>query len=186
MSLAVDTPTFNSLNKAQKRALILRDQLRFLEPHHLDTFIEGIADDEPPTYIKINGVIQPSLTFVTIKDSATIFDLGNVLLPEQGNAVHRVYLVVENGQIQMRAEEQLPLDDDVLDSVPIHGFIAKTTVALFKEKFQAIYARMNKINGARRAAYAMPNQPPALIPEGEVRFTFPMCPERLILGPGNR
>lgn len=161
---------FNQLNKAQKRALILRDQLRYLDPHHLDTFIEGIADEEPPTYTKINGVVRPKLTFVTIKESGTRFDLGNVLLPEQGNAVHRVYLIVENGQIQMRAEEQLPLDDDVLDSVPIHSFIAKNTVALFKQKFQAIYTKMNKINEARRAAYAMPIQPPPMLPEGEVSF----------------
>jgi hypothetical protein len=39
---------------------------------------------------------------------------------------------------------------------------------MFKEKFQVIFARMNKINEARRAAYNMPNQAPFLFHEGEV------------------
>ncbi|KNG45107.1 hypothetical protein TW65_98124 [Stemphylium lycopersici] len=163
----IAAPTFNSLNKPQKRALILRDQLRYVDPKHLNEFLEGVINDEPPTYTKINGVIKPELTFVTLKEKATRFDLGNVLLPENNNAIQRVYLVVDNGEIQMRAEDPLPQDENVPDSLPIHGFIARGTVPLFREKFQAIYTRMNSINEARRAAYKMPNQAPVLFHEGE-------------------
>jgi hypothetical protein len=166
--MELQAPTFSALNKPQKRALILRDQLRYVDPQHLNEFIEGLSNDEPPTYTKVNGVIKPELVLVTLKEDAFRFDLGNVLLPEEKNSIHRVYLVVENGQIQMRAEDPLPLDENVLDSQPIHGFIARSTVPLFKEKFQAIYTRMNKINEARRAAYNMPNQAPVLFHEGEV------------------
>ncbi|KAG9196200.1 hypothetical protein G6011_01321 [Alternaria panax] len=165
--MEIEAPTFISLNKSQKRALILRDQLRFVDPQHLNQFLEGISNDEPPTYTKVNGVIKPELILVTLKEQATHFDLGNVQLPEEQNSIYRVYLVVENGQIQMRAEDPLPQDENVLDSQPIHGFIARTMVPMFKEKFQIIFARMNKINEARRTAYNMPNQAPVLFHEGE-------------------
>ncbi|KAL1793536.1 hypothetical protein ACET3X_008518 [Alternaria dauci] len=165
--MEMEAPTFNSLNKSQKRALILRDQLRFVDPHHLNEFLDGISNDEPPTYTKVNGTIKPPLVLVTLKEEATCFDLGNVQLPEEQNAIYRVYLVVENGHIQMRTEDPLPLDENVLDSQPIHGFIAQTMVPMFKEKFQTIFARMNKINEARRAAYNMPNQAPVLFHDGE-------------------
>ncbi|EUC42699.1 hypothetical protein COCMIDRAFT_102806 [Bipolaris oryzae ATCC 44560] len=163
----IAAPTFNALNKPQKRALILRDQLRFVDPQHLNGFLEGVSKNEPPTYTKVNGIIQPELTLVTLKAEATHFDLGNVLLPEEKNSVYRVHLLVENGHIDMRAEDPLPQDDDVLDSVPIHGFIAKGMVPLFRNKFHAIYSQMNKINGARRAAYDMANRAPTPVHDGE-------------------
>lgn len=168
LTMNIAAPTFNALNKPQKRALILRDQLRFIDPQHLNGFLEGVSKDEPPTYKKVDGVIQPELTLVTLKAEATHFDLGNVLLAEEKNAIYRVHLVVENGHIDMRAEDPLPQDDDVLDSVPIHGFIAKGMVPLFRDKFHAIYSRINKINGARQAAYKMANQAPTLVHDGEV------------------
>ena len=166
--MEIETPTFHSLNKPQKRALILRDQLRYTDPHHLDTFIEGITDDEPPTYRRINGVVFPPLALVSLKDTATRFDLGNVLFPEEGNAVRHVYLTVEHDRFEMRTSDALPKDKANLDSVPIHGFIAGTMVPMFKEKFQAIYARQNKINEARRVAFHMPSQPLAQFHEGQV------------------
>jgi hypothetical protein len=166
--LNLEAPTFTSLNKPQKRALVLRDQLRYVDPAHLNTFIEGITDDEPPTYTKINGVIKPDLTFVTVKEEATRFDLGNIILPDERNAIQHVYLVIDNGQIQMRAEAPLPLDDDVMESVPIHAFIAKSTVDMFRDKYFLIHMRVKKINEARRAAFNMPNLPPAMFHNGEV------------------
>ncbi|EUC33877.1 hypothetical protein COCCADRAFT_94781 [Bipolaris zeicola 26-R-13] len=163
----IAAPTFNALNKPQKRALILRDQLRFIDPQHLNGFLEGVSEDEPPTYTKVNGVIQPKLTLVTLKAEATHFDLGNVLLPEEKNSIYRVHLVVNNGHIEMRAEDPLPQDDGALDSVPIHGFIAKGMVPLFRDKFHAIYSRMNKINEARRTAYNMANRAPTPVHDGD-------------------
>jgi hypothetical protein len=175
--LVLEAPTFISLNKPQKRALILRDQLRYVEPAHLNTFIEGITDDEPPTYTKINGVIKPDLASVLLKEEATRFDLGNVILSEEeeGNKVHRVYLVVDNGQIEMRAEDLIPLDDNVFDSVPIYGFIARPMVEMFKKKYLAIFTRVSKINEARRAAYNMPHLPPVMFHDGEVREFLFLC-----------
>jgi hypothetical protein len=167
--LELEAPTFTSLNKPQKRALVLRDQLRYVEPAHLNTFIEGITDDEPPTYTKINGVTKPELAFVTLKEEAKQFDLGNVILPEGGNVMHHVHLVVDNGQIEMHADDPIPVDENDMNSVPIHGFIAKTTVDMFKNKYMAILMRVNKINEARRAAYNMPNLPPVMFHDGAVR-----------------
>lgn len=167
LTMNIAAPTFNALNKPQKRALILRDQLRFIDPQHLNGFL-GVSEDEPPTYTKVNGVIQPKLTLVTLKAEATHFDLGNVLLPEEKNSIYRVHLVVNNGHIEMRAEDPLPQDDGALDSVPIHGFIAKGMVPLFRDKFHAIYSRMNKINEARRTAYNMANRAPTPVHDGDV------------------
>ena len=48
---------------------------------------------------------------------------------------------MENGQIQMRVEDPLPQDENLLDSQPIHDFTARTMVLMFKEKFQTIFAK---------------------------------------------
>ena len=167
-SMALETPTFCALNKPQKRALILRDQLRYREPRHLDSFIGGLTDDEPPTYKRVNGVVHPPLAFVSLKETATCFDLGNVLFPDEGNAVHRVYLTVEHGRFEMRTAEALPEDEADLNSIPIHGFIAGSMVPMFKDKFQAVFARLTKINEARRAAFNLGGQEMAKFSEGEV------------------
>jgi hypothetical protein len=164
----IEAPIFSALNKPQKRALILRDHLRYVEPHHLDSFIQGIIDHEPPTYKKISGTIQPPLTFVTLKAEATRFDLGNVLFPEENHTVYRAQLTVEDGRIEMRTEEALPEDNANLDSVAIHSFIAKTMVPMFRDKFQAIFTRMNRINEARRTAHKMADQAPSPFYEGQV------------------
>ncbi|KAH9872581.1 hypothetical protein J1614_004974 [Plenodomus biglobosus] len=98
--MEIEAPTFNSLNTPQKRALILRDQLRWLEPHHLDTFIEGLANPEPPHYKKTNSITKPDLVLVTLKESASRFDLGNVIFPEEDSIVLHAYLVLEGGKIE--------------------------------------------------------------------------------------
>lgn len=167
--MELEAPTFSSLNRSQKRAIALRDKLRIIEPKHLDTFIEGITNDEPPTYRKVNGTVVPALALVTLKDTATRFDLGNVLLPEEDNAVYRAYLNVNGDAVDIQTEEALPKEDANLDSAPIHGFIVKNMVPLFKEKFLAISARKDKINDARNSAYNKPHQPPAQFRDGEVR-----------------
>lgn len=165
-----ESPTFRSLNRSQQRALILRDQLRYRQPQHLDEFIQGITQDEPPTYRKINGRVVPPLTLVTLTDAATRFDLGNVIFPEENNAVHRVYLAVEDGQVDIHTEAALPKNDTDLNSAPIHAFIAKGMIPMFKEKFLAISTRKNKINDARQAAYNTPQQAQVqLFHDGEVR-----------------
>ncbi|KAF3053293.1 hypothetical protein E8E11_009823 [Didymella keratinophila] len=162
-----DVPTLSSLNKPQKRALILRDQLRYLEPAHLDRYLDGITADEPPTYKHINGTVCPPLAQVTIKDDATRFDLGNVQFPEEGGVTYRAYLTVEDGRFEMRTEDPLPKNDAELASVSIHRFVAENMSPLFKAKYKAIHARMEKINEARRVAYNMLDHPPAKFEDGE-------------------
>jgi hypothetical protein len=170
--MEIDAPTFHSLNKPQKRALILRDQLRYTDTRHLDSFIEGIADDEPPTYKRINGTIHPALSMVTLKSTAIRFDLGNVHFDNDTSVrsgVYRAYLTVEDGCFELRTEDALPADETNLSSVAIHSFIAKTMVPMFEAKFKAIWARKNNINEIRQTAYNMTNQPTARFHEGEVR-----------------
>ncbi|KAJ4379292.1 hypothetical protein N0V86_005337 [Didymella sp. IMI 355093] len=162
-----DVPTLSSLNKSQKRALILRDQLRYFEPAHLDTYLEGITADEPPTYKNCNGTVYPPLTQVTIRNDATRFDLGNVQFPEEGGVTYRAYLTVEDGRFEMRTVDPLPKDEAELASVSIHRFVAENMFPLFKAKYKAIHARMEKINEARRVAYNMLDHPPAKFESGE-------------------
>ena len=168
----MDAPTLNNLNKPQKRALILRDQLRYLDQRHLDTFIEGIAHDEPPAYKRINGTVYPALVMTTLKDTATRFDLGNVhfendvVLP---NGIYRAFLTFENGRFEIRTEDALPADEANLDSVPIHVFIAKNMVHMFEGKFKAVFARMKQVNEVRQAAFnSVVNKPVEQFQEGEV------------------
>ena len=177
-----NVPTLSGLNKPQKRALILRDQLRYLEPAHLDTFLNGVTADEPPTYQHFNGATYPPLAQVTIKEEATSFDLGNVQFTDGDGKTYRAYLTMEGSRFEMRTEDALPKDDAELASVPIHRFVAENMLPLFKAKYKAIHARMEKINQARRNAYNMMNYPPAKFEDGEVctRQQFPteMCMAR--------
>ena len=92
-----NVPTLSGLNKPQKRALILRDQLRYLEPAHLDIFLNGVTADEPPTYQHFNSATYPPLAQVTIKEEATSFDLGNVQSVDGDGKTYRAYLTVEDG-----------------------------------------------------------------------------------------
>jgi hypothetical protein len=165
----IQAPTFNALSKSQKRALILRDELRYTDPRHLDTFIDGVTDDEPPTYRLVGGRVQPDLALVTLNEKAKRFDLGNVLFPEENNVVHRVFLTVENGSFEWRPAPGLPIDEADLNSLPIHTFIARGMIPLFQSKYEAIADRQKKINSARGVAHNMPHQPKARYYTGEVR-----------------
>jgi hypothetical protein len=174
--MEIDAPTFNSLNKPQKRALILRDQLRYVETRHLDSFIGGITGDEPPAYKHVHGTVQPPLVMVTLKDSATRFDLGNVHFDNEKNAnnncIYRAYLTVEDGCFELRTEDALLADEANLDSVPIHVFIAKTMVPMFENKFKAIFARKEQINAIRQVAFNRTSQQAPQFQTGEVRFVL--------------
>jgi hypothetical protein len=172
MNTETEAPTFHSLNKPQKRALILRDHLRYTDISHLDSFIQGIANPEPPAYKRINGTVYPQLVMVTLKDSATRYDLGNVHFENDvsgASGIYHAYLTAEDGTFELRTEEALPADEANLDSVPIHVFIARTMVSMFEAKFQAIWARKNQINEIRQVAFNTTNQPAEKFQEGKVR-----------------
>lgn len=161
--MASVAPTFQRLNESQKRALILRDELRWVDRHHLDSHIEGIGPIEPPPYKRINGTIQPPLVMVTLKDIATRFHLGNVYFDKNGNmgkGFFRAYLTFENGAFELRTEEAVPLGDASYFPVPIHSFVAGNMVSLFEAKYRAILARKNQINEMRQVAFNMASQQP--------------------------
>lgn len=65
-----------------------------LQPAHLDTFLNGVTEDEPPTYKHINGATYPPLAQVTVKENATSFDLGNVQFSDSDGKTYRAYLTV--------------------------------------------------------------------------------------------
>ncbi|KAH4938746.1 hypothetical protein HBI46_125740 [Parastagonospora nodorum] len=163
-NIAVEAPTFHSLNKAQKRALMLRDQLRWTDIPHLNEFICGLSDNEPPAYKRINGAVYPPLVMVTLRPSATRYDLGNVhfdTASDQGPAgIYRAYLTVEDDTFELRTEDALKPDEANLETVPIHSFIAKTMVGLFEAKFRTIWERKNKINQLRRSAFEIASKAP--------------------------
>ncbi|KAF2847328.1 hypothetical protein T440DRAFT_212839 [Plenodomus tracheiphilus IPT5] len=165
--MEIEAPTFNSLNKPQKRALILRDKLRWYDPQHLDSFIEGLANPEPPHYKKINGITKPDLILVKLKDSASHFDLGNVIFPDEDKGILHAYLALEDGKVEMHTEEALSQSDQNINHIAIHGFIASTMVPMFKDKIGLIMARINKFNDVRRAAYNSPTAVPVHIGSGE-------------------
>ena len=67
------------MNKAQKRAISLNQDLNNLHTDHLHSFIDGLEPAEPPTYRFFQGVIQPPLVKVTLKEGARSYDFGNVI-----------------------------------------------------------------------------------------------------------
>lgn len=164
-------PTLNSLNKAQKRALILRDQLRYLDTPHLDQFLEGLSPQEPPAYKRINGTVQPPLVMVTLKDSALRYDVGNVLVTKDiilEPGTYHGFLTFEDGRVDFHTEDAMPEDDNILDTLPIHLFVAKNMYELFSIKCRTIIARLNQVNEIRQAAYASVNKPLQLTPKKKV------------------
>jgi hypothetical protein len=161
---ANEAPTFNGLNKPQRRALVLREELRLHDNRHLDTFIEGISAEEPPAYMRHNDTVYPPLTEVKLKESAARFDFGNVHFDTDvilGTGVFHTWLVVEDGRFELRTDEPLPSDDQVIQSVPIYAFIAKQMAPLFEQKFRAIWARKNQINEIRQIAFKLADSQPA-------------------------
>jgi hypothetical protein len=157
-NMAMEAPTFHSLNKPQKRALMLRDRLRYTDNRHLESFISGISDNEPPNYKRINGTVQPPLVMVALKPSTSRYDLGNVHFDSNEHGppgIYRAYLTVEDGSFELRTEDAIPADEANLESVPIHIFIAKTMVPMFETKFKAIWKRLKQINDIRQIAFDM-------------------------------
>ncbi|KAJ4302854.1 ATPase of 26S proteasome regulatory subunit 4 [Kalmusia sp. IMI 367209] len=147
------------LNRGQKRAFLLRDQLRYLEPQHLDTFLGDIAKPEPPSYRRTSSGVQPPFAEVFILDKATSFDLSNVELKDK--SVRRVHLTYEAGVYEWRESEPLPRDEDNLDTVPMNVYVARDMIKLFQTKYEAIHERMQSVNETRRYMFeAAKSKPP--------------------------
>lgn len=170
MNIPIDLSQFPQvahLNRAQKRALILRDQLKFLDPAHLDTYLDGLDDPEPPAYRLVNGQVQPPLTEITLKEGKDKLDLGNVRF-RRNKQIRRVHLIIENGVCEMRESEAHPEDDANLESVAIECWIAENIIPLFRAKYEAIDMRKHSLNETRCFAYQAANQPRIRTSDGKV------------------
>ena len=165
---------FDHLNRAQQRAFILRDQLKYTDPRYLDMFINGIANPEPPLYKAINGTVQPPLKAVTIKEEAKSFDLGNVEF--KNKQVKRIILNVVNDEYNIDADEPLPPDSRNIQTVPINYLVAQSTLPQVKAKYEAIHDRVQAINQLRRhmfdEARRKPEKPLTRFKDGKVRYCF--------------
>jgi hypothetical protein len=141
--------TLTALSASQKRALILRDHLRYLAPHHLDSFLAGISSPEPPPYRVVKGAIYPPLAHVTLQPQAMRFELGNVSFP--GDMVLRAALVCVDERVEMRTEEDgVKLEEDGDGGVPIHVFLAEKMAELFWDKIEKVKERCAEVNRARK------------------------------------
>jgi hypothetical protein len=164
-----ELPSIGHMNRPQKRALILRDQLKFLDPKHLDTFLTGIGDPEPPNYKIVNGRLHPPFAEVTLRGGATRLDLGNVRFPgDSCDRTSRVHFMIEQGKCEMSESTALPERDDDLNSVPIHVFIVKQMIPLFMKKYVAIDTRKRSLNELRQVARGALNQHKIQISPGKV------------------
>jgi len=162
-------PSIAHMNRPQKRALILRDQLKFLDTKHLDTFLTGIGDPEPPNYKVVKGRLHPPFSEVRLREGATRLDLGNVLFAEDHcERTSRVHFMIEQGKCEMSESSALPERDDDLNSVPIHVFIARQMISLFVKKYEAIDTRKRSLNELRQVARGALNQQKIQISPGKV------------------
>jgi len=165
-----ELPCMAHMNLAQKRVIILRDLLKHLETKHLNTFLVGIEDPEPPNYRCTEGRVHPPLTEITQRESATRLDLGNVIFSKEGQAdrVARVHFSIEQGKCEMSESDALPAKDDDLNSVPIHVIIVEQMVELFVNKYKAIDTRKRCLNELRQVARGAASQPMVCISPGKV------------------
>ncbi|KAJ4353980.1 uncharacterized protein N0V89_005712 [Didymosphaeria variabile] len=154
--------TFEHMNRAQKRAFILRDQLKYDEEQHLDMFIDGICNPEPPRYKRTSSGIQPPYEDVTIKHSTTRFDLGNVEF--QDKSIRRVYLACIGDSYEMHESNAISPDEDDFNSVPLNYYVAQKIMPGFKKKNEAIHARMQRINDMRQHMYEQARSKPPKTP----------------------
>jgi hypothetical protein len=155
------------LNGAQSRAQKIKDELKTLDLDHLQSFLEGINDPEPPNYRKVNGIIEPPLLKVTLKESATSYQVGNVDFAS-ANHIRAVTLVVNNGQAEIEVHDPLPKNPENPLSIPILDAVVLDLFPLWDAKHKAIKHRMTQINDVRAYAHNCPNQPELRLTYGKV------------------
>ncbi|KAF9734010.1 hypothetical protein PMIN01_08353 [Paraphaeosphaeria minitans] len=143
--------SFEHMNRAQKRAFILRDQLKYDEEQHLDVFIDGLRNPEPPRYRRTSSGVQPVFEEVTLKHSTTHFDLGNVEFSDK--SIRRVHLTCVGDSYEMHESDAISSNEDDFNSVPLNYYVAQKIMPSFKKKYEAIYARMQRINDMRKHVY---------------------------------
>lgn len=158
---------YSHLNSAQVRVQSIKEDLKNHDLDHLQSFLQGVSDPEPPNYCKMHGKVEPKLEKVTLKEGANIYNIGNVLFSTD-NTVHRVYFAVEKGEIEAYFEAPLPKDSGNPLSLPILDSILMDLLPLWGMKFSAIRRRMTQINDVRAFANNAPNQPEQHLSYGKV------------------
>ncbi|KAF2652324.1 hypothetical protein K491DRAFT_760415 [Lophiostoma macrostomum CBS 122681] len=149
---------YSHLNSSQLRVQSIKEELKNHNVLHLETFIDGINDPEPPDYRKVNGKIQPSLAQVTLKDGAKKYDMGNVFFSED-SSTSRVMLAMERGEVEAYRLDPHPKDPNNPLSSSILDNIFVSLLPLWKAKYEAIIRRMDSINQVRVYAHNAPHQP---------------------------
>jgi hypothetical protein len=160
------------LNRAQKRAHAIKDELHQLDSDHLDTFIDGIANFEPPKYRRVGANIVPDLVMVDLKKGAEIYNIGNVYY-HHANEIKNVSLHIElpTRKFKIVRSERLPNDERNFLATPIHQFVAQEFVSLWKAKYQRIVEHRDLINETRKYAHHLLSQPPRRSVNGKVRHS---------------
>ncbi|KAF2474088.1 uncharacterized protein BDR25DRAFT_385548 [Lindgomyces ingoldianus] len=146
------------LNRSQIRAQHISEDLQNFHVDHLNTFIEGVSDPEPPKYQYVKGEIQPPLAEVSIKEEGMIYDFGNVFF-EKDHTIRRVKANVENGKAHIQQSEQLPRDDNNSLTIPVAQFVVSNLYKVWKAKHQEIAMRKDNINAVRAYAHSLLKQP---------------------------
>ncbi|ORY17637.1 hypothetical protein BCR34DRAFT_22783 [Clohesyomyces aquaticus] len=140
------------LNRCQIRSRNVLQSLQNLHPDHLDTFLEGVGEIEPPRYQFLNGAVRPPLTLVDYKESAKTYDFGNVFLED--STLCRIVLQVEdNGKFSRHQKEPLDRSQDNPLATPLPGYLIKDFTKHWKAKFEAIKERKAHINSVRQYAH---------------------------------
>jgi hypothetical protein len=169
------------LNAAQNRAQTIKEELKRRDIDHLHSFIDGISDPEPPNYRKINGIVQPPLTMVTLKEGASNYHVGNVRFGEEDNDIQDVTLGVNTGEVEIHLNDALPEDSRNPLSVPVLDAVIVDLVPLWAEKYKAIKERVMQINDVRTFTHNCPNQPQPRLTYGKVSLTISDLQLRYIL-----
>lgn len=157
----------SQLNPRQARVQNIKDELKPLDLDHLQSFLEGLSDPEPPNYRKVNGIVEPPLVKVTMKESATTYEVGNVEFTATGE-IHSVGLGVKDGEVEIYLFEALQKDSGHPLCYPIHDTVLIDLIPLWEAKHKAIKQRMLQINDVRAYAYNSPNQPEPRLTYGKV------------------
>lgn len=149
------------LNTAQRRAQTTMTLLKNHDRHHLEQFLDGVAANEPPQYELINGKVTPPFAEVSLNESATSFDLGNVKT-DDGRVVHVAYRIVKTTP-RKEVSEALKYDDENPLTVPIPVAVANEHVDAWMAKYEAIARHMKAINEKRNYVFQMLKQKPYVV-----------------------
>ncbi|KAF2004423.1 hypothetical protein P154DRAFT_572081 [Amniculicola lignicola CBS 123094] len=153
------------LSAVQQRAQSMKDELNNRGITHLDTFLHGVSEIEPPRYHWVKKQIQPPLVQAEFKEEATKYEIGNVLFPK-GN-IQRVVFHVKDGKCESHSSDDTIEGEDNALHIAVPLFVARDLKHLWEQKYQAITDHRDHINATRSLAYNDLKQKPRLAVNGK-------------------